>query len=78
MSLGRKKYAMVIVDEYTRYTWVYFLTKKDETTQILIEHVKLLDKGSKDKVKIIRSYNGTEFRNVTMEEFSFKAIYTES
>ena len=69
MSLGRKKYAMVIVDEYTRYTWVYFLTKKDETAQILIEHVKLLDKGSNDKVKIIRSDNGTEFINVTMEEF---------
>ena len=69
MSLGRMKYAMVIVDEYTRYTWVYFLTKKDETAQTLIEHVKLLDKGSKDKVKVIRSDNGTEFKNATMEEF---------
>ncbi|MFQ1046227.1 DDE-type integrase/transposase/recombinase, partial [Acinetobacter sp. NIOH-H-8] len=69
MSIGRKKYALVIVDVYTRYTWVHFLAKKDETTQILIEHVKLLDKGSKDKVKVIRSDNGTEFKNATMKEF---------
>ena len=46
MSLGRKKYALVIVDEFTRYTWVYFLAKKDEIALTMIEHVKLLDKES--------------------------------
>ena len=60
---------MVIVDEFTRYTWVYFLHTKSETAFILIEHVKKLDKLVKDSVKIIRSDNGTEFRNSTMEEF---------
>ncbi|KAK1384246.1 hypothetical protein POM88_021981 [Heracleum sosnowskyi] len=69
MSMGRKKYALVIVDEYTRYTWVYFLSKKDETAQTLMDHVNLLDKGSQHKVKIIRSDNGTEFRNSIMEAF---------
>ncbi|KAK1399686.1 hypothetical protein POM88_009549 [Heracleum sosnowskyi] len=69
MSMGRKKYALVIVDEYTRYTWVYFLSKKDETAQILMDHVNLLDKGSQHKVKIIRSDNGTEFRNSILEAF---------
>ena len=69
MSIGRKKYALVIVDEYTRYTWVYFLATKDETAQTLMDHVTLLDKGSEDKVKIIRSDNGTEFGNSTMEAF---------
>ena len=48
---------------------MHFLAKKDETAQTLIEHVKLLDKGSKDKVKVIRSDNGTEFKNAIMEEF---------
>ena len=28
MSMGKKKYALVIVDEYTRFTWVYFLAKE--------------------------------------------------
>ena len=68
-SLGRKKYALVIVDEYTRYTWVYFLAKKDETALNLMDRVRLLDRGPDNKVRIIRSDNGTEFRNSTMEEF---------
>ncbi|XP_063948076.1 uncharacterized protein LOC135152172 [Daucus carota subsp. sativus] len=69
MSIAKKRYTLVIVDEYTRYTWVYFLHSKDETSSLLVEHVKQLDKISKDAVKIIRSDNGTEFKNSKMEEF---------
>ena len=69
MSIAKKKYALVIVDEFTRYTWVYFLHTKSETASILIDHVKQLDKMVKDSVKILRSDNGTEFKNLIMEEF---------
>ncbi|KAL8096136.1 hypothetical protein AgCh_037185 [Apium graveolens] len=69
MSIAKKKYALVIVDEFTRYTWVYFLHTKSETASILIDHVKHLDKLIKDSVKILRSDNGTEFKNLIMEEF---------
>ncbi|KAL8088105.1 hypothetical protein AgCh_038029 [Apium graveolens] len=69
MFIAKKKYAMVIVDEFTRYTWVYFLHTKSETASILIDYVKQLDKLVKDSVKIIRSDNGTEFKNLIMEEF---------
>ena len=69
MSIAKKKYAMVIVDEFTRYTWVYFLHKKSETTSTLIDHVRQLDKLVKDSVKIIRSDNVTEFKNLIMEDF---------
>ncbi|KAL8127829.1 hypothetical protein AgCh_014672 [Apium graveolens] len=69
MSIAKKKYALVIVDEFTRYTWVYFLHTKSKTASILIDHVKHLDKLLKDSVKILRSDNGTEFKNLMMEEF---------
>ncbi|KAL8116381.1 hypothetical protein AgCh_022764 [Apium graveolens] len=69
MSIAKKKYALVIVDEFTRYTWVYFLHTKSETASILIDHVKHLDKLVKDSVKTLRSDNGTEFKNLIMEEF---------
>ena len=69
MSITKKKYAMVIVDEFTRYTWVYFLHKNNETASTLTDHVRQLDKLVKDSVKIIRSNNGTEFKNSIMEEF---------
>ena len=49
--------------------WSYFLHTKSEIASILIDHVKQLDKLVKDSVKIIRSDNGTEFKNLIMEEF---------
>ena len=69
MSIAKKRYALVIVDEYTRYTWVYFLHRKDETSSALLDHIRELEKGSKHTVKILRSDNGTEFKNSVMEEF---------
>ena len=68
-SISKKRYALVIVDEYTRYSWVYFLHTKDESPSILLDHVRELEKGSTYKVKIIRSDNRTEFKNSFMEEF---------
>ncbi|KAL8134553.1 hypothetical protein AgCh_009536 [Apium graveolens] len=69
MSIAKKRYALVIVVEYTRYTWVYFPNTKDESPSILLDHVRELEKGSTHKVKIIRSDNETEFKNSSMEEF---------
>ncbi|KAL8155146.1 hypothetical protein AgCh_000511 [Apium graveolens] len=69
MSIAKKKYAMVIVDEFIRYTWVYFLHKKNETAFTLTDHVRQLDKLVKDSIKNIRSDNDTEFKNSIMEEF---------
>ncbi|KAL8155658.1 hypothetical protein AgCh_000889 [Apium graveolens] len=69
MSIAKKRYALVIVDEFTRYTWVYFLHTKDVSLSILLDHVRDLEKRSTYKVKIIRSDNETEFKNSSMEEF---------
>ena len=51
---------------------MYFQHKKDETASNLTEHIKLLDKGSKNTVKIIRINNGTEFKNSVMKESAKK------
>ena len=69
LSINKKRYALVIVYEFTRYTWVYFLFRKDETPEIIFEHVKLMENSSTYKVKILRSDNGTEFKNSQMNEF---------
>ena len=49
LSISKKRYALVIVDEYTRFTWVYFLFRKDETRKIIFEHVKLMEKNQLTK-----------------------------
>ena len=39
MYLSKKKYALVIVDDFSRYNWVKFLHSKDEAPQIIIDHL---------------------------------------
>lgn len=71
MSLARKRYALVIVDDYSKYTLVFFLFSKDETPQLIIDFIKQVERDLKDNLKFraIRSDNGTEFRNSTMNGF---------
>nr|GEW44758.1 putative ribonuclease H-like domain-containing protein [Tanacetum cinerariifolium] len=68
-SLMHKKYSLVVTDDYSRYTWVFFLASKDETSGILkkflTERESLVDK----KVKVIRRDNGTKFKNSVMNDF---------
>ncbi|KAL8147764.1 hypothetical protein AgCh_005181 [Apium graveolens] len=42
--ISRKRYAVVMVDDYSRYTWVEFMHSKDETPHIIIEHIKKIEK----------------------------------
>ena len=69
MSMSKKKYALVIVDDYSKYTWVLFLHSKDETPQMVIDHMKLIELDSKAPVRAIRSDNGTEFKNQLLNDF---------
>ena len=43
MSMSRKRFALVMVDDYSKYTWVLFLHSKDETPQLIIDHVKKIE-----------------------------------
>ncbi|GJS33118.1 putative ribonuclease H-like domain-containing protein [Tanacetum coccineum] len=68
-SLMHKKYCLVVTDDYSRFSWVFFLKTKDETTEILKNFIKEIENLVDKKVKIIRSDNGTEFKNKVMDEF---------
>ncbi|GJU61399.1 retrovirus-related pol polyprotein from transposon TNT 1-94 [Tanacetum coccineum] len=66
-SINRKKYILVIVDDYSRYTWVYFLHSKDETPEIIKKFIAQAQLNYKAKVCKIRTDNGTEFKNATLK-----------
>jgi transposase InsO family protein len=76
LSIGGSKYGLVIVDDFSRFTWVFFLQVKSETEGTLNEFEL--------KVKKIRSDNGSEFKNLQVEEYlkeegvkhEFSAPYT--
>ena len=68
-SLGGRKYCLVIVDDYSRYTWVYFFKRKSETQQTVIDFANEAQRQHNAKILTIRSDNGTEFKNYTLDEF---------
>nr|GEZ66690.1 hypothetical protein [Tanacetum cinerariifolium] len=41
-SVNGKKYILVIVDDYSRFTWVKFLRSKDETPNFIIKFLKMI------------------------------------
>ncbi|GJZ82836.1 putative ribonuclease H-like domain-containing protein [Tanacetum coccineum] len=70
-SLVHKKYCLVITNDYSRFTWVFFLASKDETSGILKSFITEIENLVDKKVKIMRRDNGTEFkikRNRTLVE----------
>ncbi|GJW78862.1 retrovirus-related pol polyprotein from transposon TNT 1-94 [Tanacetum coccineum] len=66
-SINGKRYILVIVDDYSRYTWVYFLRSKDETPKIIKKFIAQAQLNYKAKVCKIRTDNGTEFKNTTLK-----------
>ncbi|KAK1611771.1 hypothetical protein QYE76_035444 [Lolium multiflorum] len=68
-SLGAKKHCLAIVDDYSRYTWVYFLKRKDETQQIFIDFATEVQRQHNLLIMAIRSDNGSEFKNYTLNDF---------
>ncbi|GJW01632.1 putative ribonuclease H-like domain-containing protein [Tanacetum coccineum] len=68
-SLMHKKYCLVVTDDYSTYTWVFFLVTKDETSEILKNFIIQIENLVDQKVKIIRCDNGTKFKNKVMDTF---------
>jgi hypothetical protein len=84
ISTGGNKYGLVIVDDYSRFTWVFFLQDKNETQEVLKKFLRRALNEFDAKVKKIRSENGTEFKNTQVDDFldgedikhEFSASYT--
>ncbi|KAJ9546915.1 hypothetical protein OSB04_019458 [Centaurea solstitialis] len=68
-SLARKKYMLVLVDEFSRFTWVEFLRAKSDAADRIIAFIKRIQVLLGRRVKKLRSDNGTEFRNAKLQSF---------
>ncbi|GJY09310.1 putative ribonuclease H-like domain-containing protein [Tanacetum coccineum] len=68
-SINRKTYCLVITDDFSRFSWVFFLRTKDETSGILKEFIRQIENQLNQKVKTIRCDNGIEFKNRDIIEF---------
>nr|GEX84482.1 hypothetical protein [Tanacetum cinerariifolium] len=68
-SINGKKYILVIVDDYSRYTWTLFLRSKDETSKVLKEFLTIIQRNIQALVITVRTDRGTEFLNKTLNAF---------
>ncbi|KAJ9557118.1 LOW QUALITY PROTEIN: hypothetical protein OSB04_011732 [Centaurea solstitialis] len=83
-SLARKKYMLVLVDEFSRFTWLEFLRAKSDAADRIIAFIKRIQVLLGRKVKKLCSDNGTEFRNAKLQSFledvgishNFSAVHT--
>ncbi|GJR74626.1 putative ribonuclease H-like domain-containing protein [Tanacetum coccineum] len=67
--LMKKMYCLVVTDDYSRFSWVFFLATKDETSGILKSFITRVENLIDQRVKVIRCNNGTEFKNKVMNLF---------
>jgi hypothetical protein len=70
-SLGGKKYVLVVVDDFSRYTWVQFIREKSETFEIFRDLCVQLQREKGCGVVKIRSDHGKEFENAKFSEFCY-------
>ncbi|GJT22942.1 retrovirus-related pol polyprotein from transposon TNT 1-94 [Tanacetum coccineum] len=68
-TINGKKYILVIVDDYSRFTWVKFLRSKDETSEFVINFLKQIQVSLNKTVRYIRIDNGTEFFNQILSKY---------
>nr|GFC64158.1 retrovirus-related Pol polyprotein from transposon TNT 1-94 [Tanacetum cinerariifolium] len=78
-SINGKRYILVIVDDYSRYTWTLFLCSKDETPEVLKDFLTMIQKNLQAPVITVRTDRGTKFLNKTMhfskkKELSIKLL----
>jgi transposase InsO family protein len=69
-SGGGKCHVLVVVDDYSRYAWVFFLEDNGETFGFVRDLVlRLRNEKHGDAIRAIHSDNGLEFRNSRFETF---------
>jgi hypothetical protein len=69
ISIGGSKYCLVIVDDYSCFTWVFFLQEKSQTPETLKRFLRRAQNEFGLRIKNIRNDNGTEFKNSQIEGF---------
>ena len=72
ISIGANKYGLVIIDDFSRFTWVFFLQDKSDAQGIVKKFIKRAQNEYELKIKNVRSDNGSKFRNTMLKNFLMK------
>ncbi|GJS98868.1 putative ribonuclease H-like domain-containing protein [Tanacetum coccineum] len=70
--INGKRYILIIVEDYSRYTWVFFLQTKDEAPDMIINFITQIQRSLKAQVLKVRFDNGTELKNEKLRTYYAK------
>jgi hypothetical protein len=73
ISIGGSKYCLVIVDDYSRFTWVFFLQEKSQTQETLKKFLRQAQNEFGLRIKKIRSDNERSSRTLKSKDFLRRA-----
>ena len=76
-SLGGKRYIMVMVDDFTRYTWVILLRSKSDASQHIEALCTRLQNEKSLKIDRIQSDHGKEFENSYMDSLCTRSSISQ-
>nr|GEW93847.1 hypothetical protein [Tanacetum cinerariifolium] len=72
-AMGSKKKTVVVTSDplalIAEYTWTHFLRSKDETPEVLIDFLRLVQRGLQAQVRVVRTDKGTEFLSKTLHAY---------
>jgi hypothetical protein len=72
ISIGGNKYGLVIIDDFSCFTWVFFLQDKSEAQGIVKKFIRRAQNEYELKIKNVRSDNGSEFQNTILKNYLMK------
>ena len=62
-SINKMRFFLIFVDDFSRFTWIYFLKQKSEVFQHLKDFKALVETQSGKKIKVLQTNNGGEYVN---------------
>ena len=68
-SMGQNKYFMLFINDFTRMTWVYFLSSKSQVFFVFKKFKALVENQGGCKIKILKSNNGKEYTLSQFDQF---------
>ena len=70
LNINRNSYCLVVIDDLSRFTWVFFLSNKAGVAHLIKKFIVLIENQTNNRVKALRTDNGTEFKNSVLDHFS--------
>jgi transposase InsO family protein len=72
-SINKVRFVLIFVDDFSRFTWIYFLRQKFEVFQHLKDFKALVETQSRKKIKVLQTDNGGEYVNHEIHDIFHEA-----